>query len=299
MSNELNNDSAVDKYLALKALRENIYTKQPLRYNLLDFTDDIPGAGRGLGVWHSDILPSLGTISKNPEIRKSQISEAAKKIRESRGDLKNTRKQILNNSVSMGLAGVPVSAGVSILLRLLNPRLPMHGGKLRLPFTLGKNVAKLKNSNSYRQQFMKQTLDDGLKGGLFSAAAGAIPPIISSISKPSNSSISSAEEILQRHPYATALPGSDILASLDNKPNKLKNVLLGAALGGSMGAAGTFLPAGLNVPKRLLLGLLKGKLPFRQISKDFSRSARKNLLLNSALVGSSGALGGYLLSKNE
>lgn len=299
MSKEINNDSALDRYLALKALRENIYAQNPVRYNLLDFADDIPGAGRGLGIWHTDVLPSLGVISKDPQIRKTQIAAAAAKVRDSRANLKSTGKQVLHNAASLGITALPVSAGISALLRLINPRLPISGGKIRNPFTLSKNISKLRSSNSYRKQFLKETLNDAGKGGLYAAGIGAIPPLISSVAKPSDTAISSAEKILENHPYSTSMPGTDIVASLDGDNHKLKNILLGLGIGGSMGALGTFLPPALNIPKRLIAAGLNGKLPMKQISRDFSRAARKNLLLNSAIVGGSGGLGGYLLSKNE
>jgi hypothetical protein len=35
------------RYLALKALRENIFLNNPTGYGFLDIVEDIPGAGRG------------------------------------------------------------------------------------------------------------------------------------------------------------------------------------------------------------------------------------------------------------
>jgi len=301
MSNEINNVNPLEKYLALRTIRDNVFYQKPLTYNALDISDDIPGPARGTTFWFSDLPPSLGVISKSPEKRKEQIAKAIAAAKETKQSTGATASQALRNAASVGLTALPTSAAVSSLFRLLNPRSPLVGGKLRNPFTPGKTVAALKGSRDYRKQMLKEILNDSITGGIFSATSAAATPIISGTSKPSDKALEQAGKVIQEAPIASAIPGADIVAALDtgNNFSRVKNTALGAGIGASMGTAGAFLPAILNLPKHLITGLIKRKLSLQNIAKDFSSSAKKGVPINAAILGTTGALGGFLLPKTH
>lgn len=301
MSNEVNNVNPLEKYLALRTVRDNIFYQKPLTYNSLDISDDIPGPARGATIWFSDLPPSLGVISKSPEKRKEQIAQAIAKAKESKQSTGNVMSQALRNAATLGLTGVPASAAVSTAFRLLNPRSPLVRGKLRLPFTPGKTITDLKNSPGYRKQMIKEILNDSIAGGILSASTAAATPIISGTAKPSDKALEQAGKVIQEAPIASALPGADIIAALntDNNFSRTKNTALGAGIGASMGAAGSFLPAMLNLPKHLIAGLIKRKLPLQSIAKDFVDGAKKSVPMNTAILGTTGALGGFLLPRTH
>jgi hypothetical protein len=302
MSNEINNVNPLERYLALRTVRDNVFYQKPLTYNTLDISDDVPGPARGASIWYSDLLPSLGIVEKSPEKRREQIATAIAKAKESKQSAGDTANQAIRNAAVLGLTGIPASAAVSTLFRFLRPRLPVGSkGKLQAPIRPIRTFRNFKKDPYYRNQMVKNILDDSLKGGLFSAITGAATPIISGTAKPSDKALESAGKIIQDAPVASAIPGADLVASLtgDKPYSRAKNTALGAGIGMGMGAAGSFLPALLNLPKHVLTGLIKRKLPISNIAKDFSDGARKGLPLNSSILGTTGALGGFLLPKTH
>jgi len=301
MSNELNNVNPLEKYLALRTVRDNVFYQKPLTYNLLDVSDDIPGPARGASLWFSDLPPSLGTISKSPEKRKAQIAQAIARAKESKQSAGDTASQALRNAATVGLTALPASAAVSSLFRLLNPRSPLAKGKLRSPFTPSKTIASLKGDAGYRKQMLKDILNDSITGGMFSATSAAATPIISGTAKPSDAALEQAGKIIQEAPVASAIPGADIVASINSGSpfSRAKNTAVGAGVGASMGASGTFIPPILNLPKHLITALIKRKFPLQNIAKDFSTGARKGLPINTAILGTTGALGGFLLPETH
>ena len=84
MPDDANNKAFLDRYLALRTLRDNVFYQKPLTYNSLDFADDIPGPARGASLWFSDLLPSIGTLSRDPEQRRTQIATALEKVKASK-----------------------------------------------------------------------------------------------------------------------------------------------------------------------------------------------------------------------
>lgn len=304
MSNEINNVNPLEKYLALRTVRDNIFYQKPLTYNSLDISDDIPGPARGTTIWFSDLAPSLGIISKSPEKRRAQIAQAVANAKESKKSTGQAMAQALRNAAVLGLTGVPASAAVSAAFRLLNPRAPLAKGKFRSPFTPGKTITALKNNPNYRKQMIKEILNDSIAGGILSATSAAATPIISGTAKPSDAALEQAGKVIQDAPIGSSLPGADIVAALNTNSNfsRTKNTALGAGIGASMGAAGSFIPAMLNIPKHLIAGLIKrkfSKFPLQDIAKDFATGAKKGLPTNTAILGTAGALGGFLLPRTH
>jgi hypothetical protein len=299
MSNEINNVSPLERYVALRTIRDNAYYERPLTYNSLDILEDIPGPARGSALWFSDALPSSAIFAKDPNIRKEQINRAISKTKETRVSANNTTDQALRNAAVLGVTGVPSAAAISTLFRILNPRSPLGRGGLRSPITPSRSIKNIKKYPSYRKKLIKEILSDSYKGGLLSAGTGALTPILSGTTKPSDGAFEEAGKLLQDKPVLTALPPVDIIAALENqkKPSTLKNIAIGTGVGGLLGAAGSFIPPTLNLPSRLLSGLLKLKSPVKGIVKDYAQGAKQNLLLNSAIVGGTGGAGGYFYSK--
>jgi len=297
MPNDLNNVTPLDRYVALRTLRDNAFYQKPLAYNALDFADDLPGSARGASLWFSDFFPSLGAIERDPVKRKEQISKAliaAKASKDSRGD---AARQAFSNALTLGVSGAPVSAATSAVFRLLGPRSPFARGKLRSPFSLKSNVSRVKTNPVYRKKLLKEILADSMAGGIFSATSGALTPLVAAWKKPSDSALEGAGKFLESAPVAGALPGGDILHALTaDKPfSRSRNIALGAGLGGALGAVGAFVPAALNIPEHLITGILKRRSPIGNIIKDFSNSATKQIPRNVALLTGAGALGGGLL----
>lgn len=300
MSNEVNNVSPLERYVALKTVRDNTYYEKPTTYNSLDFLEDIPGPARGSALWFSDVLPTAAIFSKDRNLRKEQIDRAINKAKETTISSEDTANQALRNAAVLGVTGVPSAAAISTLFRVLNPRSPFGKNGLRSPFTATRSINNIKKYPSYRKKLIKEILQDSYKGGLLSAATGALTPILSGTTKPSDQAFEEARKILYDKPGLTALPPVDIVAALQDpnkKPSTLKNILIGAGVGGLLGTAGAFIPPTLNIPGRLFSGLRNLKSPVKNISKDYSQAAKQNLLLNSAIVGGTGGIGGYVYSQ--
>lgn len=291
MPDDSNNRPFLDRYLALRTLRDNVFYQKPLIYNSLDFADDIPGAARGASLWFSDLLPSVGTLSRDPEERRAQIASALEKVKASKASGGSAAKEALRNAATLGITGLPASAATSAVFRLLGPRLPFSSGRFRNPFTLGKNVDSFKSNSSFRKKLLKDILNDSAAGGIFSAVSGALTPLVAAKTKPSDASLDAAAKFLQEAPVLGALPPGDLVHALGNT-SRGKNIAAGAAIGGALGAAGSFVPAALNAPGHILSGILRRKSPLGAIAKDFSAAGIKHIPLNSAILAGAGALAG-------
>jgi hypothetical protein len=297
------NSSFLKRYIALRALRENIFAKHPTAYSFLDVAEDIPGGARALGPFVSDLLPSAGIISRDSNTRAQQVAEAGRLIREARDQQGSVKDQALKNMLYMGLGGIPAGALVSGITRILGFRSPISpsNGAWRSPVTAGRNIQKLLNSAKYRQILGNTVLRDSLKGAVLAGATGAAIPIVSRLAKPGNVDIAAAERILNKAPVASALPGGDILAAVrDPKdietPGTLASLGAGAGLGAGIALVGTGIPPALEVPNHLISAAAGGKPAMPAIRNSFSKAYGKNLLLNTALLSSLGALAGLGVS---
>lgn len=300
MSNEVNTVSPLERYLSLRTVRDNVYYDKPVTYNSLDFVDDLPGNAKSLSSMYSDVLPSLGVFSKNKDKRKEQIAKAIDKAKKTKASSKHTVNQALRNAAILGVTGLPTSAALATLFSFLGPRMPFAKGKLRNPFTLSKNLTKFKTDSLHRKHMIKDILDESIKGSLLSAGTGAITPIISGVAKPSDKALEEAGKIIADAPNITALPPVDIVSALNGtNSSRTKNSLTGAGIGALLGTAGAFIPASLNIPKHVLKGILAKKLPFGDIAKDLAAGAKNNLPLSSAVLGTTGAIGGALLPTSQ
>jgi hypothetical protein len=291
MPDDANNKAFLDRYLALRTLRDNVFYQKPLTYNSLDFADDIPGSARGASLWFSDLLPSIGTLSRDPEQRRTQIATALEKVKASKASGGSAAKEALRNAATLGITGLPASAATSAIFRLLGPRLPFSSGRFRNPLTLGKNLTSFKSDSGFRKNLLKDILNDSVAGGIFSAVSGAVTPLVAAKAKPSDASLDAAAKFLQEAPVMGALPSGDLVHALGGT-SRSKNIAIGAGLGGALGAAGSFVPAALNVPGHVLAGILGRKSPIPAIAKDFSNAGIKQIPLNSAILAGAGALAG-------
>lgn len=300
MSNEINNVSPLERYVALKTIRDNVYYEKPTTYNSLDFLEDIPGPARGSALWFSDVLPTSAIFSKNPDLRKEQIARAIDKAKKTTLSSEDTVNQALRNAALLGVTGVPSAAAISTLFRILNPRSPFGKTGLRSPVTPLRSFSNIKKYPGYRKKLIKEILQDSYKGGLLSAGTGALTPVLSGTTKPTDQAFEEAGKILHDRPVLTALPPVDLVAALQNPDKKqptLKNILIGTGIGSLLGTAGSFISPTLNIPGRLFSGLRNLKSPVKDIAKDYVRGAKQNLLLNSAIVGGTGGIGGYAYSQ--
>ena len=135
MTQELQPESASDKYLALNALRENIFMNHPSAYSVLDNAEFLPGsAGRAIGTALQDVAPSLGLIPHTPEDREQQIQAAIQRIKATRGH-KNVGREMLRGAGTMAASSVIPTVLFSALLG--------KHGPIKAPAIFGKTVGKI------------------------------------------------------------------------------------------------------------------------------------------------------------
>jgi hypothetical protein len=300
MPDDTQHNSFLDRYIALRTLRDNVFYQSPLTYNSLDFVDDIPGPTRGASLWFSDLLPALGTFSRNPEKRQEQINQALEKAKASKSSGGSAVREALRNAAVLGATGIPASAATSSIFRLLGARGFIAAGKFRSPFTLGKNLTKFRTNRDFRKNLLTDVLKDSAAGSIFSASAGAASPLIAATAKPSDSSLDAAAKFLQESPVLSALPPGDLVHALSNpEASRGKNIALGSGLGGLLGAAGSFVPAALNIPGHLASAVLLRKSPLGPIAKDFLNTGLRQIPLNAAILAGSGALAGAAIPTGQ
>lgn len=294
MPENSDNSSLLKRYLALKTLRENVFLDHPTAYNFLDVAEDLPGGSRAITPFLSDLLPSAVLLNKSPEDLKAAVSIARAKVDQLEKNKAALKTQMLQNSVSMGLGGLPAGAALSGLFSLL--------GKNPMSLRLGKNINKLKTSSRYRKALMSRMAGDALKGGTLAAIYGAATPLTAATANFSKKDLDQAAEMLQKHPIASSLPAGEFIGAMnmgEKEVSPMRNVLSGAAIGGTMGAVGTFIPPALDTPVEISKAL-KSKKPLGSSVKNlFSRAARKGLLRNAALLSGLGGVAGYTLSRGK
>jgi hypothetical protein len=302
MPEEPKNTEFLKRYLALKALRENIFFTRPSAYSFLDIAEDLPGRGKALGPFLADALPSAGLISRDPDKRKLQIAKAVNLVNHANTDKGELKRQALSNAFSLGVGGIPSGIALSGLINLLGVRSPFKGG-LRSPVALGKNISKLKASRNYQKALLTRMANDGVKGGVAGAITGAAVPIATSYAQPKKEDVAAAAKILQDAPVASSLPGGDVLSinnSLKTSPMSTATNVSAAGLSGlGAGALGTFIPPTLDAPQVIAKHLKSNKFSLSPLKALFVRAAKKHLLGNALILGGLGASAGYALSNNK
>jgi hypothetical protein len=301
-----NDNSLLKRYLALKLLRENIYFTQPNKYNAADFMGDFPGRLKTVAGLFEDVPTSLAVISRNTETRKAQVRRAIEKIKNTKEAKSEIGKQMLSNSLSMGLGGIPASFLLSSAIRLMGFRgLRGPGGKLRLPFSPVKTTKRIfNNEHAHRKKFTHGVINDTATGAILGAASGTAVPFLAGKTKLPDAALEDAARVIEAQPYLSSFPVADLLSVtrrnntekndfiLSNLKNGLLGVGLGGALGGITGAAAPLVDA-----PRSLWSAFSGKrgAPVNVIKKDFLNMLRntpkaiKRTALPMAAVG--GVLG--------
>lgn len=303
------NSSSAERLAALRLLRENMYYSNPELYMTTDIAEDFPGPLKIPGDLLKDVLPSLAVIEQDPEKRKLQINEAIKRIKSARKSKENLGKEIKENVINMGVKSLPLSIAISGAFNLLGPRKPWarnQAGKLALrsPFNLKENAKRLFTDKQYLKDLALDSLSEGAQGSATAAAIGAAYPIIANKMNISNKALRDAAEIMQEDPYVTALPGADLVASLNSKQQEsaLKRSLYGAGGGAVAGASSAILPSAI---KATGLGLLKlynkarGTPDNINIAEALKSKLRKDIPIGAGLGASLGGVGGALVKPDE
>ena len=109
--------SALDKWISLKLLRENIFERNPRTYGWTDFAEELPGnTAKTIASQLNDVAPTLAIISRDPEIRRKQIDEAAKIIQQPNVTLKDA----LGKALHTGKESFIPSLGLSTIFGTIN-----------------------------------------------------------------------------------------------------------------------------------------------------------------------------------
>jgi hypothetical protein len=235
-----------ERLAALNLLRENLFYANPGRYSASDVAEDLPGSARTLAPIVKNVLPSASIISSDPEERKKQIIEALKRIKRSGGAHSSLGKEILNNVTSMGGGALTAGFILSSAVRLLGwkglTKLDATGKKVfQNPFQLGRNLDRLSARKNYANALLRRSGYDALTGAGLAAAAGTAYPLYEHYNPSKNQALIEAADIIQRQPYLTSIPGSEMVSALraDDEDSalmtKLKNTGVGSLLGGAAG----------------------------------------------------------------
>jgi hypothetical protein len=294
MPENADNSNLLKRYLALKTLRENVFLDHPTAYNFLDIAEDLPGGSRAVAPFLSDLLPSAVLLNKPQKDLREELLAARAKVDQLKKNKAALKTQILQNSLSMGLGGLPAGATLSGLFSLI--------GKKPSAFRLGKNINKLKNSPRYRKALASRMTSDAAKGGAMGAVAGAATPLVASRADFSKDDLDRAAEIIQQYPIASALPAGELIGAMnmgEKEVSPSRNILAGQIAGGAMGAVGTFIPPALDTPGELIKVLKSENPSISPIKNLFARAGQKGLLRNTALLSGLGGLAGYTLSRNK
>jgi len=299
--------SALQRYLALKQLREYMFYANPEKYSYTDIAEDLPDNLKPIGHMLKNVLPSAAIIEQDPAKRKSQIDQAIQKIKSTTNSKEGLGKEMLHNAISMGKASLIPSALLGLALGRFGLRLPRPGKWL--PFE-ARNIGRLFSKQKAigagaRAALRKELMTNMASGAGFAALSGAAYPMFAAGSKLPEKSLEEARKIMERQPYLTSLPTSELLASIkeqsSNAPqttgDKAKNVALGTGLGAGLGAAGAIIPTlssvALGVLTRGKLGL-KGSLASAPVRNKLLRSFLRDVKMNAGLGAVGGAVSGVL-----
>jgi hypothetical protein len=295
------NTSTLDRLAALKLLRENMFYADPARYASSDIAEDLPGSARAVAPLIKNVLPSAAIISRDPEERKEQIKKAIQRIRSSGKSNSALGKEILHNVKDMGLGALTPGFILATAVHLLGFRSPrtrsLFGfgkSKWRSPISLGENLKKLVSEKGYAKNLLTNSAHEALTGASMAAGAGIAYPLAARAADPSDRSLEEATQIMQKQPYITSLPASEILSTLpadDSGPitSRLKNTLTGTGLGALTGLAGGFAPTAFKAVGKGIANAIS-KRPISSGIPEMVRSSLQRDLTNATAVGA--GLGG-------
>ena len=298
--------SYADRLLAMMLLRENMFYSNPAKYSFADIAEDLPGAARAVAPVIKNVLPSAAIISGDPEKRRQQISEAMSKVEEAKKSKKGLAKEIISNVTHMGagafLPSFLLSSAINLAgFRPIRRKNILGQTKYQSPTAFKENFKKLLSDRKYAKNTAMHSLEEAGMGVGLGAAAGAAYPLIASTRDVPTQALNEAAEVLEKQPYTTSLPASELLSVLSSKhrpKSKLLDVGLGAGLGALSGAVAGSVPTAL---KALLLGaknIALRKSPLKGIADLKGELARD--LRNSSIFGAgTGLLSGALTDNHD
>lgn len=344
-----------DRLVALKLLRENMFYANPKAYAYTDIAEDFPGTAKAVAPILKNVLPSAAIISSNPEERSKQIDAAIEKIKatkKSKGSLLGEMWDNVKHLTPEAMRAGALFSAVPTLLGMRYPWARNAAGKLRpqIPiapisaikkfFTtkshIDPNLSPIANNwmareklKAHRKHFAKNVLENALMGGAYSAAAGVALPLFAGNYELSDKALQEAKEIMQKNPYITSLPASEMMSAIRQHKSeqplsgvqRIKNTLLGTGLGTLTALPGAAVPALLSGAGRFsgnALGKLLSKLPNTGLSKvdkfikthantdplrkgvgsTITNRLKKDVPIAAAFGGGLGALSGALSSNN-
>lgn len=307
MDSSLTDKQLLQRYIALKLLRENIHYTKPNTYNALDFMDDFPGNIRTSAGLFNDVPPSLAIISKDPEERKKQIRDAIIKIKSTKESKSELGRQMLDNSVKMGIGSAPVSFLLSSAIQLMGFRgIRGNRGKLRLPVAPIRTTKNILRSPIARKDFLRSAINDAAVGAFLGVGTGAAVPLLSRKSKLSDEALNDAAKVMEEHPYISSFPVADVLsvmkgdesADQNSSLNKAKNIGMGGGIGAGLGAF-----AGATAPWFQTPGILWSAVrdsgfsrgAVDTIKRDMTDIAKRQMPLNARRTAIPMALAGAVL----
>lgn len=303
--------TALERYLALKQIREYMFLNNPETFGYTDIAEDMPGAAKPLGHVVHNVLPSAAIISQDPEKRKAQIDAAIQRIKGTKNSDGELKQEMMHSAASMAkssilpgmlLAGLFGKFGLRLpkksTLKLVNGvRTPIS--KWRIPIELGHIKSLFGGGNRsaiMRKILAKELGTNALTSAGYAAAAGALTPYIASKTSISDKSMEDARKIMEEHPYMTSLPATELMSAIQNvqgpqdnsASHKLKNIGTGAGLGAVTGAAGALVPtaltSALSILSRGKLGP-KGGIASAANIKKLMNDVKMNTVLNAGLGG--------------
>lgn len=290
-------DSALSRYAAMRGLREHLYMQHPGRYAMSDFVEDLPGSVKPYAAPFGDVLPSLATISHDPNERSRQIGDAMYRLRHSHEDKRTRWKQTLRNAVTGGLAALPFAAAAG----LARHGLKWNGMGALKNFKSPVGLEPMSNwtTPTGRSELWNTLRDEGVSNAAFGAAAAGIPTYLAAKRKMTDSDMNAAGQMLQQNPYLTSLPTGDLISAIDyNKPQSrlkkvIKETLMGAGIGAAGGMLGQFAIAGSRLPGTFLKAqATKTPMNFSYAKEPIQRSTLTHAALG---MGGAGAVTGGLI----
>ena len=285
-------------------LRENMFYANPTKYSLSDIAEDLPGAARAVAPVVKNVLPSATIVSGDTEKRKEQIREALQRIVETKKSKSGLGKEILHNVMHMGAGAFVPSFLLSSAIHLMQPRsirTKSIFGKTsyRSPVTPIANFKKLLKDRRYAKHLATESVGEAGMGAGMGALAGVAYPLIASGRDVPDQALNAAAKILEKQPYLTSLPASELLSVInpERRPkSRIADIGLGTGLGAVSGAISGTLPVAL---KALLSGaknVALKKSPLKGIAS--LRGELNRDLRNSSIFGAgTGALAGAFTNK--
>ena len=301
MSNtEQPDDSLLKRYLALKAIRDNVLYTKPLTDTVGGLVEDVPGPLRALGAPLADASSSRLVISQNPEIRRQQIATAVDKVRDAAGSNTEMKNQMLGNAARMATVSAPVGLVAGGLLKLIG-RGKGIGSRLSLLKAPTEILAsgKLNRAGAYKKVLLNAASEGALESGALGAVGGAMGGLNAGTAKPGEGDIAAASKILQDHPYTSALPGGEISSVLNSYGDGISpgtGAAIGAGLGAGAGTAATFLPPTLKALSTLAGNTISKNPKHINLLDWYRRAAKGPMARNALILGGIGGLAGYTVS---